>query len=121
MSTPATAAAVLALPDEALVPVAWVRPLLQREGSCDSDDGLGLTVAEVANRATRAPSTIRTWCAEGRLPGARRLRGREWRIPAAALRALLETDSPGDERGAGTRQRLQAPKGGLAAWREVQR
>lgn len=120
MSAPATPAAVLALPDEALVPVGWIRSLLQgvqHLGGAASD--LGLTVAEVAKPANRAPSTIRTWCAEGRLPGAYRLQGREWRIPQAALRALLEADQPEAERGAAARRRLRAPQGGLGAWRQV--
>lgn len=47
-----------------------------------------LTVAEVAELLHRAPGTIRGWCASGELPGAYRLRGREWRIPTAAVEAF---------------------------------
>ena len=115
MSTPATARAILDLPDEALVPVAWVRPLLEKAvgGECG---GVGYTVAELASKVGRARSTVRTWCHEGRLPGACRLRGREWRIPGEAFRHLLDGDaaaSSGDDR-------LAAPRGGLRAWRGEQ-
>ena len=113
MATP-DIATLRAMPDGALVPVSWVRELVEGlEG--ETTDPLGLTVTEVAERTSRAASTVRTWCAEGRLPGARRLRGREWRIPRSALRALLEDDEPGPR--ASTVKRLETPKGGLAAWR----
>lgn len=103
-----------AMPAGALVPVEWVRQLVAGLGDLGSDDGLGDTVGRVAELTNRAPSTIRTWCNEGRLHGARRLRGREWRIPRASLRALLEGDEP--SRGGGAK-RLDVPRGGLGAWR----
>lgn len=112
MTTPATPAAILALPDDALVPVGWIRPLLETGDGVER--GLGLTVAEVARRTDRAESTVRGWCAEGRLPGARRLRKREWRIPASALAALLDGET-GPRTGAP--ERLPTPRGGLGAWR----
>lgn len=101
------------LPGDALMPVRWIRELV---AGLDVEEGagIGLTVREVADATERAPSTVRTWCAEGRLPGAKRLRGREWRIPRSALRALLEDETP--ERPSSA-ERLDVPKGGLAAWR----
>ena len=47
-----------------------------------------LTVPGVAARFGRHPSTVRAWLERGKLPGAYRLRGREWRIPPAALAAF---------------------------------
>ena len=44
-----------------------------------------LTVAELAARFGKRPSTVRAWVERGEFPGAYRLHGREWRIPAAAL------------------------------------
>lgn len=79
------ASAIRDLPDEALVPVGWVRERL--DGSSDVRL-VDLTVSDAAEELGRAPSTIRTWCGEGRLRGAYRLRGREWRIPPSALRDL---------------------------------
>lgn len=114
--SPSSLAVLAALPETAMVPVAWVRELVAGLGIVDGEaDPLGLTVAEVAARTGRAESTVRTWAAEGRLPGAKRLRGREWRIPHAALAALLENDDP-PGRGSAV-QRLAVPKGGLSAWR----
>ena len=112
--TLATIATLEALPDEALVPVRWVRSLIKSVGSGDCSE-VGHTVLEVAAATNRAASTVRTWCAEGRLPGARRLRGREWRIPTAALQTLL--DHGGAERPKAV-ARLPVPRGGLGAWRD---
>ena len=112
--TPADLSTLEALPDEALVPVRWVRGLIESIESGDCSE-IGHTVLEVAAATNRAPSTVRTWCAEGRLPGARRLRGREWRIPAAALRALLDGDTPDRPEAVA---RLSVPRGGLGAWRD---
>ena len=111
--TTADLATLQALPDGALLPVAWVRNLVANlEGG--TGGGIGMTVKELAEASGRAPSTVRTWCAEGRLPGALRLCGREWRIPADALRALLDGDTPDRPEAVA---RLPVPRGGLGAWR----
>lgn len=47
-----------------------------------------LTVRQAAQRFGRSPSTVRGWCHAGRFPGAVRLSGRDWRIPAAAAAAF---------------------------------
>jgi hypothetical protein len=48
-----------------------------------------LTVAEVATRYSRSPSTVRGWCENGALPGSFRLGGSgSWRVPEAALAAF---------------------------------
>lgn len=104
-----------ALPREALVPAGWVLDLLGREAVADSDGpDLGLTVQEVAQLTGRAPSTVRVWAGSGRLPGAYRLQGREWRIPRSALRALAEGGGAAE-----SGPDLKPPPGGLRAWREV--
>lgn len=110
---PPDLATLESLPGDALMPVRWIRELVDGL-EMDETAGIGLTVQEVADATDRAPSTVRTWCAEGRLPGAKRLRGREWRIPRSALKRLLEVDAP--ER-VETTERLKVPKGGLSAWR----
>lgn len=78
-------AAIAPMPSGSLVPVDWVRGLLD-----ETPDDADPTVEDVAEVLGRAPSTIRGWCRAGRLTGAYRLRGREWRIPRAALRSLRE-------------------------------
>lgn len=54
-----------------------------------------LTVAGVAEKLGRRPSTVRAWCERGELPGAYKLRGREWRIPRSALEAFLDSQRLG--------------------------
>ena len=107
-----------ALPDTALVPVGWVREMIEgMDPGGREHEALGLTVQQFATEADRAPSTVRTWAVEGRLPGAQKLRGREWRIPRAALRALLEEDDTPER--PSTAKRLEVPRGGLSAWRDA--
>jgi excisionase family DNA binding protein len=65
------------------------------------------TVAELAARFHRSPSTVRDWCERGRFEGAYKLNGRDWRIPPAALDAFL-ADQLGEK-----------PISPLGAWRAV--
>ena len=89
------------------LPVDTLRAWLEEDAA--GPDTVDPTAADVASLLRRAPSTIRTWCAQGRLPGAYRCRGREWRVPRSALRALrrnhelVDRDTPVD----------------LGAWREA--
>jgi excisionase family DNA binding protein len=79
------------LPDEAMVPIGWVR---NRLAKADRQAGLAdLSVPEVAHALGRAPSTVRAWCAAGEIEGAYKLRGREWRVTRAALRAWQDRQS----------------------------
>lgn len=78
------------------LPVDFLRELLE-EGAAAGEGGIrpDLTVQEVAEGVGRAASTVRTWCGEGRLPGAYRLLNREWRIPHAALDEFLRCQREG--------------------------
>jgi len=67
------------------------------------------TVDELALRFHRSPSTIRDWCEHGRLGGAYKLNGRDWRIPEAAVDAFV----------ARQRRQPQEPLARLSAWRAV--
>ena len=104
-----------ALPPGATVPVGWVLEKLDasapREGSAPVVD---LTAEEVAELFDRTPACVRGWARQGKLPGAYRLHGREWRIPRAALEALRgETRDP---------QRHPGGPVDLGSWRrEVER
>ena len=73
------------------LPVDWLRALLQEEAdrAGEAPDGV-LTLAEVGERVGRAEGTVRTWCNSGKLKGAFRLNGRDWRVPESALRNYLE-------------------------------
>jgi excisionase family DNA binding protein len=69
-----------------------------------------LTVQEIAEIVGRRPSTVRGWCAAGELR-AYRFRGREWRIPATALREFQDREAdPGD---------LDGDDDDLSGWREL--
>lgn len=77
----------------------------------------GFRVAEVADRVGRDASTVRGWIAEGRFPGARKLSGREWRIPRADLEAFIR----GPEEDSSDSAQWKSPEltagGDLGAWR----
>lgn len=76
------------------LPIAAVREWLDQEQSLEPDDALvDMTVVDVAERLGRSPSTVRGWCGSGALSGAYRFRGREWRIPPAALKAFLDREA----------------------------
>jgi Helix-turn-helix domain len=79
-----------------------------------------LTVAQLAARFGRKPSTVRGWLDRQLIPGAYRFQGREWRVPAASLAAFEESQrlgvisqSPSPSRG--PRQRPVD----LGAWRRA--
>lgn len=107
-----------ALPDEAMVPVGWVRSKLQAEADDEAEDIGGgqelLRVPELAERFDRSESTIRSWCRDGRLTGAYRLRGREWVVPTDAVEAFQaeQRKADGDPGPVG-----RGPAVDLGAWR----
>ena len=106
-----------AFPAGAVVPVPkeWLLELLG-EGDGEAPVEIDLTVGQVAQRFSRRPSTVRGWCEANLLPGAYRNRGREWRIPAEALRAFQQQqrgeDGPTPPRPSRSRQ-------SLADWRRA--
>jgi len=94
-----------ALPRGTLVPVDWVLNLLS-----DGHDGparpgapvVDLNVADLALLFKKKPSTVRAWIERGNFPGAYKLNGKEWRVPAAAVDAFQraqqrEGADPGDD------------------------
>lgn len=111
-----------ALPAGTAVPVPreWLLELLDSGALLPERTGVAaadLTVEEVAQRFGRNASTVRGWVTQGIMPGAYRLRGREWRVPVASLRAFEDA-----ERRGGTRAALRSTTGAtadLSAWRKV--
>ncbi len=68
-----------------------------------------LTVAELADRFHRSPSTVRGWLEAGRFPTAYKLSGRDWRVPVAGVEAFVAQER--------TSRRREAPAD-LGAWRQ---
>lgn len=62
-----------------------------------STTGADLTVAQVAEHFGRSRSTVRSWLEAGVLRGYR-LRGREWRVPTAAVAEFREAERQGGVR-----------------------
>ena len=72
-----------------------------------------LTVAELAQRFRRSPSTVRQWLESGQLEGYK-LFGREWRVPAAAVAAFQERQRLGSGSDSAVKNRAS-----LGDWRKV--
>jgi len=89
-----------------------------REALGDQVGPADLDVATVARRFDRSPSTVRSWCETGLLPGAYRLRGRSWRIPPAALDALRAPDTDALTAAPPSRPRRKRRNANLGAWRD---
>jgi excisionase family DNA binding protein len=113
-----------ALPAGTAVPVPreWLLELLGRGTPQPAPEPAGipaadLTVDEVAQRFGRHPSTVRGWISQRMLPGAYRFRGREWRVPAAALVAFEETS----RRGTPVAPVGRVPVVDISDWRRVAR
>lgn len=110
------------LPDEAFVPVTWVRSLLDapREPTLVAE----LTVEAFAKLMDRSPATVRAWCAAREIPGAYRLPGKRrpgaWRIPTASVIAFRERLSGLPPTLVATPER-QASTTEIGAWRKVGR
>lgn len=115
-------AMVATMPSGASVslPVDWLRAQLEEEES-SRDTTLApsdLTLAEIAKRVHRAPSTVRGWLNGGMVPGAYRLRGRDWRVPPSALQAFLRQQAAPKAEPV-PRRRDRAPD--LGSWRQLNR
>ena len=111
---------VAAVPNGASVtlPVAELRGWIEEDGEELTHDGqalvVDLTVEDIAQQFDRTPACVRGWCRAGRLPGAYRLNGREWRIPRAALAAYIEAEKSGQSNG---RAAVLSGAVDLGAWR----
>ena len=104
------------------VPRDWLLSLLESANGvatgADTARAEGmLTLVEVARRYTRSTSTVRGWCEAGLLPGAFRLRGRAWRIPASALGLFEAQLSPTFRTSPEAAPRSLGPDQSIAEWR----
>ncbi len=112
-----------ALPPGAAVPVPPLVLLELLDGNAAQPAPLAsahvgvLSVGELATRYHRRPSTVRGWLERGLFPGAFKLRGRAWRIPAASLRTFEERQGEAGRREPTPVARRKAVD--LSAWRQT--
>jgi excisionase family DNA binding protein len=77
-----------------LLPRDWLLEQLRTVSSTDAGDELAdLSVEDAGRVLGRSDSTVREYCRANLLPGAYRQRGREWRIPRAAVRAFQRAEA----------------------------
>ena len=114
-------AALAAMPPGALVPRDWL--LEQLTASLSGPQGspapapptlVDLTIRDLAQVFGKRPSTVRAWAERGDFPGAYKLHGKEWRIPASAVEAFQDRQRMRARPGRGTES-----GGRLSQWRSV--
>ena len=114
-------AALTAMPPGTLVPRDWVleqlpdgAPGVPAVETPAPPARVDLTIRGLAQLFGKQASTVRAWVERGDFPGAYKLHGKEWRVPASAVEAFQDRQrhrkSP--SRGAETESRL-------SAWRSV--
>jgi len=105
------------LPDDAAITLtvrslkAWLQ---------DEPDGADLTLELLKERhfPDRSISTLRSWCAQKRFPGAYKLRGKPWRIPVASVAQFIQSQQETRIEIGGRPNVIEFPDTG--AWRNVQ-
>ncbi|MCA9312005.1 MAG: helix-turn-helix domain-containing protein [Phycisphaerales bacterium] len=85
-------ALIRGLPPGAIVTVRaeWITELLADLPVPEPGTVVDLTASEVGRLLGRDEKTVAGWCRAGVIEGAYKLRGREWRVPRASLRAFQE-------------------------------
>ena len=107
-------------PAGSMIPVDWLRDVLQGESGIAPDSAApgavaDLTLEDAADQVKRSISTVRGWCASGAIPGAYKLMGRSWMIPPAALRSFLDAQASGVKASEPRTRADKAPN--LGRWR----
>lgn len=102
--------ALAAMPPGTLVPRDWLLEQLFGVSTVPSESPalVDLTIGELSRLFGKRPSTVRAWVERGDFPGAYKLHGKEWRVPASAVEAFQDR-----QRGR-TKSEPQ-----LSAWRSV--
>jgi hypothetical protein len=98
------------MPPGSLVPRDWLLEQLCGASPTPSESPalVDLTSGDLARLFGKRPSTVRAWVERGDFPGAYKLHGKEWRVPASTVEAFQD------------RQRGRAKSGPrLSAWRSV--
>ena len=98
-----------------LLPRDWLLEHIRTVDAGDTDELGDLSVQEAGEILGRSASTIRSYCRGALLPGAYRQRGREWRVPHAAIRSFQRTEAEPEDRQRGPRRVEDVD---LGSWRE---
>jgi hypothetical protein len=105
------------MPPGTLVPRDWLVEQLANGGGRQSDadsaaapGATDLTIADLARLFGKRPSTVRAWVERGDFPGAYKLQGKEWRVPASSIDSFQHFQ-----------QQRSRSASGLSAWRSVSR
>ena len=107
-------AALAAMPPGTLVPRDWLLEQLDHGALAPAPPRMvDLTIRDLSRAFGKSPSTVRAWVERGDFPGAYKLHGKQWRIPASAVDAFQ------DRQRVGARPRRR-DGGRLSAWRSVQ-
>jgi len=116
--------ALASLPDTALVPVGWVRALLDTPAPVPVDTP-ELSVSAFGRLVSRSGATVRSWCERGLIPGAYKLPGDRrraaWRIPSASVAAFRQRNASNTSTTPTPEPVAAAPERDLGAWRRVGR
>lgn len=72
------------------------------------------TIRDLAHVFGKRPSTVRAWVEHGDFPGAYKLHGKEWRVPASAVEAFQDR-----QRHRKSSSRSAETESRLSAWRRV--
>lgn len=90
-------AVVATLPPGALLPRDWLleqlaatSPTPPPSAAPAAPPRVDLTVGDLARLFGKQPSTVRGWVERGDFPGAYKLHGKEWRVPASSIEAFQE-------------------------------
>ena len=102
------------LPPGASITVSREALLEALNGRRNASQAADFTVAQVAKQFGRSKSCIRSWLEQQLLRGYR-LRGREWRVPPAAIREFEDAERNGRHRKRASRNRAAE----LGAWRKA--
>lgn len=103
--------ALAAMPPGTLVPRDWLLDQLSGVSPVplESPALVDLTIGDLGRLFGKRPSTVRAWVERGSFPGAYKLHGKEWRVPASAVATFQNC------------QRRAKSSAGLSAWRAVKR
>ena len=93
--------ALVVMPPGTLVPRDWLLEQLSGEVAVQGEPSrslVDLTIQDLAIMFGKRPSTVRAWVERGDFPGAYKLHGKQWRVPAGSVQEFQAHQSAGKRR-----------------------